>query len=195
MSWRRASRSPLPPDPKSGISERPSDLGSSCRSPPPHRWRVVIPITSSLLCLARVPVRAADPGPEEPADLQLRQAIGLPDARTADRRPHQRRAHPRPLGGSPPGRRGTVTASLIMRQLASYPRQNGIAAALSDGQGPRARSWLSSSQDRSPRTGTCSLHQTATPIAFQGVSGAVDVTSEPRVVFRATSPPPIVGAR
>jgi TnpA family transposase len=27
-------------------------------------------------------------------------------------------------------RTGTVTASLIMRQLASYPRQNGIAAAL-----------------------------------------------------------------
>src|SRR3984893_6198308 len=25
---------------------------------------------------------------------------------------------------------GTVTASLIMRQLASYPRQNGVAAAL-----------------------------------------------------------------
>jgi len=27
-------------------------------------------------------------------------------------------------------RTGTVTASLIMRQLASYPRQNGVAAAL-----------------------------------------------------------------
>jgi TnpA family transposase len=27
-------------------------------------------------------------------------------------------------------RTGTVTASLIMRQLASYPRQNGLAAAL-----------------------------------------------------------------
>jgi TnpA family transposase len=27
-------------------------------------------------------------------------------------------------------RMGTVTASLIMRQLASYPRQNGVAAAL-----------------------------------------------------------------
>ena len=27
-------------------------------------------------------------------------------------------------------RNGTVTASLIMRQLASYPRQNGLAAAL-----------------------------------------------------------------
>jgi TnpA family transposase len=29
-------------------------------------------------------------------------------------------------------RTGTVTASLIMRQLASYPRQNGVAAALRD---------------------------------------------------------------
>ena len=27
-------------------------------------------------------------------------------------------------------RTGTVTASLIMRQLAAYPRQNGVAAAL-----------------------------------------------------------------
>jgi TnpA family transposase len=27
-------------------------------------------------------------------------------------------------------RTGTVTASLTMRQLASYPRQNGLAAAL-----------------------------------------------------------------
>src|SRR6185369_12234861 len=27
-------------------------------------------------------------------------------------------------------RTGTVTASLILRQLASYPRQNGVAAAL-----------------------------------------------------------------
>jgi TnpA family transposase len=27
-------------------------------------------------------------------------------------------------------RTGTVTASLIMRQLASYPRQNGLAAGL-----------------------------------------------------------------
>jgi len=27
-------------------------------------------------------------------------------------------------------RTGTVTASAIMRQLASYPRQNGVAAAL-----------------------------------------------------------------
>jgi TnpA family transposase len=30
------------------------------------------------------------------------------------------------------GRQGTVTASLIMRQLASYRRQNGVAAAQSE---------------------------------------------------------------
>ena len=34
------------------------------------------------------------------------------------------------LDGGATIRTGTVTASLIMRQLASHPRQNGVAAAL-----------------------------------------------------------------
>ena len=71
----------------------------------------------------------------KPTALCLWQGVRLPDARTADRRPRQRRAHPRPSGGNPPGpaasiRTGTVTASLIMRQLSFYPRQNGVAGAL-----------------------------------------------------------------
>src|SRR6266446_6983168 len=50
---------------------------------------------------------STDPRPEEPAtlQLQLRQAIGLPDDRAADRRAYQRRADPRPLGANPAGRR------------------------------------------------------------------------------------------
>jgi TnpA family transposase len=42
---------------------------------------------------------------------------------------------------------GTVTASLIMRQLASYPRQNGVAAALRE----LGRLVLLSSEHYGPR--------------------------------------------
>ena len=55
------------------------------------------------LLLARVSVRAADPGSEEPAALQLRQGGGLSVARTTNRRAHQHSAHPRPLAGNPAG--------------------------------------------------------------------------------------------
>src|SRR4029077_17024318 len=55
------------------------------------------------LLLARVSVRAADPGSEEPAALQLRQGGGLSIARTTNRRAHQHSAHPRPLAGNPAG--------------------------------------------------------------------------------------------
>jgi len=51
----------------------------------------------------RVSVRAADPGSEEPASLQLRQGGGLSVARTTNRRAHQHSAHPRPLAGNPAG--------------------------------------------------------------------------------------------
>jgi hypothetical protein len=60
---------------------------------------------SARLGFARLPVRTTNPGPEEPPALQLCQAVGLPNARTADRRPHQRRADPRPLDGHPADRR------------------------------------------------------------------------------------------
>src|SRR3954468_3389944 len=54
---------------------------------------------------ARLSIRAAHPRPEEPAAIQLRQALDLPDTRTADCRPHQCRTDPCPLAGNPAGRR------------------------------------------------------------------------------------------
>ena len=51
-------------------------------------------------------------------------------------------------------RAGTVTASLIMRQLASYPRQNGVAAALRElGRLERTLFTLDWIEDPDPRRG------------------------------------------
>ena len=91
---------------------------------------------------ARLPVRAAHPGPEAPPALQLRQARRLPGAGTDGRTSGSPeiagrinvaliRAHwSEILRIIASIRTGTVTASLIMCQLVSYPRQNGVAAAL-----------------------------------------------------------------
>ncbi|MGC6746961.1 Tn3 family transposase [Escherichia coli] len=59
----------------------------------------------------------------------------LPDVAPADRRHPEHQARACPLGRHPaPGQldqsRGTVTASLMLRKLGSYPRQNGLAVAL-----------------------------------------------------------------
>jgi TnpA family transposase len=87
-----------------------------------------------LFRLARLPVRAANPRPEEPATLQLRQSSAYPtlEPLIAGRINVAliRTYWAEILRVAASIRTGTVTASLIMRQLASYPRQNGVAAAL-----------------------------------------------------------------
>jgi hypothetical protein len=100
-----------PPAPDSTASEaRMCSIGCSttrARSRPAATTPMAAAIPTCLrpLLLARVPVRAADPGSEEPASLQRRQGVGLSVARTADRRAHQRRPNSRPLVGDPAGRR------------------------------------------------------------------------------------------
>jgi hypothetical protein len=61
----------------------------------------------------------------------IREGLDLSHSGTADRRAHQHRPDWEPVGGvTAPGHvnsPGTVTASLVLRKLASYPRQNGLA--------------------------------------------------------------------
>ncbi len=58
----------------------------------------------------------------------------LPDVAPADRRHPEHQARACPLGRHPAPassiKQGTVTASLMLRKLGSYPRQNGLAVAL-----------------------------------------------------------------
>ena len=101
----------------------------------PHRWRRRFRPCLRALRPAWLSVRAAHPGPQAPSALQLRQAVRLSHAGTDDRRARSTspciRAHwSEILRVVASIRTGTVTASLIMRQLAAYPRQNGVAAAL-----------------------------------------------------------------
>jgi hypothetical protein len=59
----------------------------------------------ALLALLGFQFAPRNPGPEEPATLQLRQDIGLSEPRTADRRPHQCRTASHTLGRNLAGRR------------------------------------------------------------------------------------------
>jgi hypothetical protein len=59
----------------------------------------------ALLALLGFEFAPRNPGPEEPPALQLCQAFGLSNARTANRQPYQCRAGPRPLGGNTADRR------------------------------------------------------------------------------------------
>ena len=95
------------------LSDRYAPFHTKVRSRPTATTPMVaaIPTTSSPCVRCSVPVRAAYPGPEEPAPLQLRQSIGL-FTRTADRRTHQPRTNPRPLAGHPDILR--VAASILV---------------------------------------------------------------------------------
>jgi len=77
---------------------------------------------------------AADPDLQSRPSLQLRQGGRPSVARTTHRRAHQHALHSAPTGLKSCGSRLDPywhrAASLIVRQLASYPRQNGLAAAL-----------------------------------------------------------------
>ena len=75
-------------------------------------------------------------------------------------------------------RTGTVTASLIMRQLASYPRQNGVAAALRELGGwsapcsPSTGSAIPSCGARPDRNSTRARHATAWHVRFSFTDSA-----------------------
>ena len=84
-------------------------------------WRA-----TGVLAPCRVLVPGAGKSPESPGQVPI-------FALCRGRRAHQPGPDPRPLESHPAHcriRTGTVTASVIMRQLAAYPRQNGVAAAL-----------------------------------------------------------------
>ena len=88
----------------------------------------------ALMHLLGLPLRAAHPRPGRQAPVHPRRAEALPDAGRPDRR-HVNSKHIRThwdeiLRLATSIRQGTVTASLMLRKLGSYPRQNGLAVAL-----------------------------------------------------------------
>jgi len=64
----------------------------------------------------------------DPTPLRSRQRKYVPRARESDRRNAERQANGRSMERDPI-KRGTVTASLILRKLGAYPRQNSLALA------------------------------------------------------------------
>ncbi len=83
---------------------------------------------------ARLPLRAAHPRPRRNQAVRAAGRASLPDVAPADRRHPEHQARACPLGRHPAPassiKQGTVTASLMLRKLGSYPRQNGLAVAL-----------------------------------------------------------------
>ena len=91
-------------------------------------------------------------------------------------------------------RTGTVTASLIMRQLASYPRQNGVAAALRElGRLERTLftlDWIEDPElrrDDRPANSTRASRATAWPAPSSFIGSAKSATAPTRT--SSTAPP------